>query len=676
MAALERASAAVQVAQGRLESLNELETNLEGEAEEVRVRVEHALAELDAAKKEEDAELDALAKLRIELSGADDEAKRLSAELSKIEIRLAAERSKLAQKQKLELEQAHRSERIEQVKEELDGISATTPDLQTAIDEAETEYDGLAQVVQDTKADIIEAEKGLRGVDAGDERAAAEARKVLSEVAALDGRRRGIEATIDAHEGLAQGARAVMMALDQGLLTGSYSPLGSAIEVFPEYALAIDTALGASANDLIVPDEAHAKRAIALLKEKRLGRATFQPIPLMRPQAQSQDLREVLHMKGVVGLASELVRCDAKHRPVVDSVLGRVVVTEDIDAALQLARTRGWSRMVTLDGEVVHSSGAVTGGASSRQTTGLVQRKAELTEVEDKLQKLQKNLAVIQSSQKKRDDDRAAYRANIEALRKRLETEVVDAEEARTWFMNLKHEFTAADRSREKLQLELDTLLSVGEAKDIVVDVDSVEAERDEVLKALASRSADADQAAERLQEAELRTQSSSRRKQEAERRLSSAQAAEHARTRRAENLEPERERLAEQITQAEQARQAADVEVQALSAKLTAKLEEKKNLHDEAFKLAEESKTAQKSSHGCAEAAHEGELKRARADSKRGGTGPIRPLEGRSGTRRTSRDAALRARPRERSPTGRTGTGAVECRPQQQPVLAAWAHQ
>ncbi len=615
---LEHARAAVQVAQARLESLGELETSLAGEAVEVTQRVESARADLARAQAEEAAETEALEKLRIELSGADEEAKSLTATLAKVEQELAAERSKLAQKQRLELEAAHRADRIAQVQEELEGIDASMPDLAEAVAEAEKEAGVHTQACAATRDAIAKADRGLRELTAREEKAGADGRKLLAEAAALDGKRRGIEATIDAHEGLAQGARAVMVAVDQGLLEGSYVPLGSAITVRPEYALALDTALGAAANDLIVPDEGYAKRAIQMLKEKRLGRATFQPVPLMRPPSVSPDLRDVLRDKGVVGLASELVECKAAHRPVVDSVLGRVVIAEDLDASLRLARTRGWSRIVTLEGEVVHSSGAVTGGATSRQGSGLVQRQAELGEVASKLQALQRDLAGINAAQKAREEERAKLRAQTEELRKCLETQGQDEREARAWLGNLRQEMQSAERSREKLQLELDALKIVGDPESITADVSGVEARRDEVLKALAARSADADQAAERLDEAETREQNAVRRRAESERRLNAALSAASARERRAQNLEPERKRLAEAIAQAERSQGVAETEVEAARVKLAEKMEARKAKHEEEYKLAEQAKAAQKNSANCAEAAHEGELKRARADSRR----------------------------------------------------------
>src|SRR6185295_9322762 len=118
----------------------------------------------------------------------------------------------------------------------------------------------------------------------------------------------------------------VLEAAERGVLKGSYQPVGEAVTVEKDLALAIETALGGSANDLIVDHDSDAKAAIGFLKEHRLGRATFQPIPLMRPFEPSFELRKVLGEKGVLGRASELVQCEYRVKPVIDSLLGRVLI--------------------------------------------------------------------------------------------------------------------------------------------------------------------------------------------------------------------------------------------------------------------------------------------------------------------------------------------------------------
>lgn len=618
---LEQANAAFQIAESKLENLDKLESRMTEEADVAGERMDHASTDFEEAQGIEAKEKEALQALRSSLSEADSEAKRLSEELSKAEQELRAARDLIEQQQRFEVEAAHRKERSEHVKLELTGIRESIPALQEGVMEAQGAFDEQENLVAEARRAISESRRELQQMQVDREQSASRTRKLLAEIAALEGRRRGIEATIDAHEGLTQGARAVMLAIEQGLLSGDYTPVGEAIDVEPDLAQAIETALGGAANDLIVPDEAHAKRAIELLRANRLGRATFQPLTLMRPLYGNDDLHRVLREKGVVGLASELVSCDKAHRPVIDSLLGRVVVTETLDDALRLAKSRGWSRMVTLDGEVIHSSGAVTGGAAKSQTSGMVQRRAELHELEEDLRDLQKQLDKVQKLDDNFEGERERIQAAIEKAQSELDAKQVEADEAKAWLLSLQHELQATERSGAKLEAELKSLSELETQTEAKVDIKALETQRDEVLKALAGRSSDADQMGARLEEADRRLAEAEARRKEAERRLNALIEAEDLRQKREENLEPERERCREQMAQAAQDKDRLTVVLQERMTELNLAIEAKKLLTAEAAELSEQSRSAQKTAAECSDQAHRAEVARARADSRRAST-------------------------------------------------------
>lgn len=615
-AAYEQATAAVQVAEHKLAHLDEVEKDLEEESGLATERLAQAEIEAARAQEEEAAERAALEALREELAGAGDEAKRLSVELSAVEREIAKAREAQAEAEKLKLESNHRRQRLKEIQKELEGIDETLPDLEEAVATAQSETDAVQAQIDEAKERVRRAEEGLAELARRTEKRAEESRKLLAQIAVLDGKRKGIEATIDAHEGLAHGARAVMMAVSQGLLDGSYTPVGEALTASPDLATAIDTALGGAANDLIVPDEGHAKRAIQLLKERRLGRATFQPVTLMRPSDKTTDLRQVLVSKGVVGLASELVSCDSKVRPVVDSLLGRVVVVEDVDVALGLARTRGWSRLVTLDGEVVYSSGAVSGGASQRQGAGLVQRKAELAETEEELGRLQDQLAKWESSSdgSGKEEATAARQAAQEEVRELTS----NFEDSRSWLLSLKHELSTTVASRDRLESERVKLESVSVEEVGTVNVEELENQRDGIMRSLAAKSSNADQAAERLQEAEGRMSRAKLHRTEADSRLENLKQADAMRSRRAAHLEPERERLRGVVSESRQLMENGEGEVNRLRAEVLAAIELRKSLMADSQAKHDEARKARDAASATSEVLHQGEIKRARAESRR----------------------------------------------------------
>ena len=616
--ALEQANAAYQIAEHKLASLDQLESSIHEESGSSEVRRSQAEADLAKAKEEAEAEIHAHTLLHSELGSIDGEAAALDADLKRLEEALAKGRELVSKQQRIEVEMAHRELRLAQIQAEIDGIVSTIPDLEAGISEAELafgELDGQATIWEEQKRN---AEKLLTEIRTEHETQSADLRKVLAEIAVLDGRRKGLEATIDAHDGLTQGTRAVLAAVEAGRIQGEYVPVGSAIEVDSDLAQAFDTALGNAANDLIVPDESFAKRAIEFLKSNRLGRATFQPINLMRPPHRSPELRNLLKEKGVVGLASELADADPKFRPVIDSLLGRVVITETLDDSLRLARTSGWSRMVTLDGEVVHSSGAVTGGAAARQGTGIVQRRAELHELEVQIEGLQRQLTDRQSKDNDRETRIAAATKERDEATVALNEQSQDLEEARAWLLNLKHEMVATLRSKEKLTHESEQLREIESVSLEAVDIKTLESSRDDALRKLAERTSDAGNVQIRLEEASQRREQAAARLTDAERRLSHLLEAETARSRRAENLGPERERnlsLMEEAkaTKAENEQRASD-----LREDLKLAMESRRLVQIESMRLARDAKEGQRIAGVMSEQAHQHELKRARLESHR----------------------------------------------------------
>lgn len=617
-AALEAAKTTLEVAQTKLESLDQLERNLHEEGARAGERLQEIENDLNRAREEAVTEAAALESLRESLGGAGEEAKTLGRLLKELESELAKARAAMEARHRATLERAHRQDRLDQIGAELDGIAATLPELTEGVQEAERQ-------VAEVDEKIAEADAQVRGIDervqAGKQRdhaAQQETRSLLSQLAMLEGKRRAIESTIASHEGLAQGPRAVLGLVQSGRLPNVYLPVSDALEADTELALAIDTALGASANDLIVPDDRAAKDAIELLKRDRLGRATFQPVNLMRPPGRSRELDSVLRERGVVGLASELVVCDPADRPVIDSLLGRVVVVEDLDSGLRLARTSGWSRMVTLDGETVFASGAVSGGVQARQSVGTVQRRAELADLAMEAEELQVRVATLAKDTEKVEAEKTQLEAQRQEIRSRRAELKAEREDLAAWLAGLKHELATTQKSRERLEHEREKLIAdlpeLGEAPD----TEAIEARRDETVKALAAKSADAERAQEAIREAESRAAIAKQRRGELEKRFQAAQEAEQHRQKRQGHLEPERERLRSTILESRQHGDTLAVDLVQARQHLTQVLAQRTEAQDQVRAGEEKIRACQKASHGLSETLHKAELARARAETKR----------------------------------------------------------
>lgn len=613
----ERADAGARLGDERLRSLAELEETLRnGNAD---VLAAEALADAEAAKEEARIEEDALSRARSEVGGVGDEAKQLSEKLRQADAALVAARQAHALRLKQQAEQEHRAGRRVEAERELAGIDQDLPSLLDAKQVADAETTELAAQLEVADQNLKSVETQLADLRKREDADSAHSRSLLAEKAALEGRRRGIEATIQAHEGLAQGSRAVVDAASRGILNDVYTPVGQALTAKKDHALAIETALGAAANDLIVDHEGAAKTAIRYLRENRLGRATFQPIPLMRPSDVHSELRRVLTQKGVIGRASELVDCEPAHRPVIDSLLGRVVIVGTLDDSLRLAKTNGWARLVTLDGEVVHASGAVAGGQSGKQQYGLVQRRADLEAIESDLRSIEREVKAAEKRTQEAERLRAELQVSLEEARAEVDRRRLDLRESRDYLQTLSSEVAAAEKSREKLQREmqgLDSQIVLGEA----VDVEGLQAERDAIMNELASRSADANLAKERLCEAELRWQQAKARLNSAQKRLESATHTEAQRAARLENLEPERQKVRADIERHRADHARAESSRKHAEADLRERQADKDKLLNQAVALTEEAKQVRANVAAMADANHQAELSRARAEARRAG--------------------------------------------------------
>ena len=616
--AQERAETDLKLAQQRLESLADHELALDQEAEQIQQRIKDAAAEMQTLLQEVETERTNLEKLRIECGGAGEEAKALSARSAEIEKELARARELNTRKLKLEAEAAHKQERARQAKREISGIEASLPELEEAVAGAHREMTNQGEALRSAREAALALEQKLQALRQEDDQEAFAIRKLLTDRASIEGRIRGIEATIDSHEGLAQGSRAVLEAAQKGQLQATYVPVGQAIETEKHLALAIETALGASVNDLIVKHDSDAKAAISWLKEHHAGRATFQPIPLMRPSEPTGDLKRLLNENAVLGRANELVDCDPAHRPVIDSLLGRVVIVKDVDSALKLARSQGWSRLVTLEGEVVHHAGAVTGGKAAKAGYGLVQRKADLAELQSSHTKLGKELERAEKKAAERSRAREEAQSEIKGAQEAVQRAQNEAGEAKESYTRLQEELQATQRSKARLEHELQALGAPADEVVLDVDLPALEARRDEILRALAAKSSDAASAEQRLRDAENRLRQSEIRHEGGERRLVAAHEAENHRQKRLVALGPERERLAHDIKNHEIARNKAHDARAESEKRLEGLKHEKQSLMEEAHRLGEESRQARANAVAVTDAVHRCELARARAESKR----------------------------------------------------------
>ncbi|HCI74417.1 MAG TPA: chromosome segregation protein SMC, partial [Lachnospiraceae bacterium] len=222
-----------------------------------------------------------------------------------------------------------------------------------------------------------------------------------------------LRAITERYEGYGGSIRRVMEQKDR--VPGILGVVADLIQTSRQYELAVETALGGSIQNIVTADEQTAKRMIAFLKENRFGRATFLPLTAMKNSRELKE-RSVLGETGVVGLASEIVTCEERFRDLVRNLLGRTVVVENIDRAVEIARRYHYSlRLVTLDGELLSPGGSMTGGAF-KNNSNLLGRRREIDDAKKKLAKMKTQLDELNAKVEEDHTKRNRLRDEIRAV--------------------------------------------------------------------------------------------------------------------------------------------------------------------------------------------------------------------------------------------------------------------
>lgn len=166
---------------------------------------------------------------------------------------------------------------------------------------------------------------------------------------------------------------------------GVFGAVVELIQMDTEVVAAIETALGASLQNIVVDTETTAKNIIEYLKKHRLGRATFLPLTGLQVYPPRQQERDAAREAGAIGIASELVNCDERYRRAVEFLLNRTVIVKTMDDAIRIARKYGFKvRLITLDGDVINSGGSMSGGSRMRREASFLSRSLELSQLQQK----------------------------------------------------------------------------------------------------------------------------------------------------------------------------------------------------------------------------------------------------------------------------------------------------
>ena len=340
------------------------------------------------------------------------------------------------------------------------------PALEQAVQEGTDQWETARQDLTETiryREMLTENEKQLANVRSGLELKLKNRKAALDEADTaeqrlgreLDAARqrlsvlRELEKNMDGYQ---NSVKAVMRAAGARRLRGIIGPVSAILKVEPGCEVAVETALGAALQNIVVENEAAAKAAIALLRSDNAGRATFLPLDTVQPGVFRGRL------SGTARLASSLVQADARYDNIVSNLLGRIIVVEDINEASRVARDNGFrSRVVTMDGQVINAGGSFTGGSVQR-SAGLFTRKQEMEELRIRAAKLQKDCLAAQEKTDQCKEQVDALQAELTATASEQITAANDRVRAEAEQKRLEAAAAQLETARNARRQEIDTL--------------------------------------------------------------------------------------------------------------------------------------------------------------------------------------------------------------------------
>ncbi|CAM4255811.1 chromosome segregation protein SMC [Saccharibacillus endophyticus] len=423
--------------EGYAQLLEERRRNLEQSREQLKEAIENEGERFDQRKQESlfvQNKLDAarleLAHLQTELSAeqakltgvtegiSHEQEETLKGELLELMNKMAQTRNEIryADQQKEGV-----MRRMNRVDEESGRWEAEKKRLEEEHAQRKAALDQASEDITVLRRSYIEESEKLHTLQKTASDSSASARKWEQKREALVSRRDTMQEMQEDFEGFMIGVKEVLKASRSHQLEGVHGAVAELITVPQKVETAIETALGASLQHVVMENEAVSRKAIGYLKQRQLGRATFLPLDVIRPRHMSEsDKRAASGAQGFVGIGAELVEADARYADIVGSLLGGLVVAETLEDANGIASRLNYRyRVVTLEGDVVNAGGSMTGGSQNRRSGSLLGRKRALEQLEREIKESEREIARLSREERENGELAVASEQRLTELRER-----------------------------------------------------------------------------------------------------------------------------------------------------------------------------------------------------------------------------------------------------------------
>lgn len=404
----------------KIASLENEKTNLvgklsekNGEVQSVEKEIEQAQAELQKYQK---STKELIEELRAKYVDHMQHQANIGNELKNLEREYTQE---MAKNQSSLEKQENIGKDYKQKQEELNDVTSQLEQLQESLSEQRKQFNQLQEKQQSYQKQYEDTQKKMY--------------QLMDETRQIKARIKSLQDIQENYSGFYQGVRIVLQQRNE--LSGIAGAVAELMEVPADYTLAIETALGAQAQHIVVENEEAAKAGINFLKQRQAGRATFLPMTTIKPrQLSSTALEQAQNVSGFVGIASQLVHFSAEFSAIMQNLLGTTLIAHDLASANDIARAVQFRyRVVSLSGDVMNAGGSMTGGATKRGNQGsLFSQANELQTLKEQAQRSDKRLKTVENQVSEFQQQAKTCQQEMETLRTKGESARLEEQELQT----------------------------------------------------------------------------------------------------------------------------------------------------------------------------------------------------------------------------------------------------
>ncbi|EZH67216.1 hypothetical protein DH09_04580 [Bacillaceae bacterium JMAK1] len=314
----------------------------------------------------------------------------------------------------LKNEMRYRKEQQEKVKRRMDALDEEHSGAKGSLEEKQTNFDHMQQQIesletkkQTVQEEVSESKQHVEHIQANKQKQSDHLHRGYRSYEDVKARIDLLERMEQEHAGFFQGVKAVMQGQDHGQLSGVLGPVASLIHATKKFELAIETALGGALQHIVVDTDQNGRKAIAYLKAKKQGRATFLPQNVMKPRfVQSSTLKKLEQQPGFECVANKAVANDDHVQNVIDHLLGGIIIVSDLESGQAIAKASEFRhRIVTLDGDVINPGGSMTGGSEKKKGQELLGRKREQKELLEKKRDIEAAISDLEQTVKDKTNE-------------------------------------------------------------------------------------------------------------------------------------------------------------------------------------------------------------------------------------------------------------------------------